>query len=348
MRSVWLLVASTALAGGYDKGFVVAEQGDAFQMKLKGAVFGRYEWVSAEDAAAEGGRDERQRFGLRAARLVMAGHAFTPRAQFKLHGDFAGASPKLLDALVDLEAVEGVLFVRVGQFKKPFGQQVFSGIPRLELTESGADVRAGPSGRDVGVMLHGSSKSPFEWGVGLFNGTGMGPTDDYSPAVAARVAYDHGGVSMYSEGDLKGGGPRFGAGLSGHYDLHATDDARPAAVTVGGDAVVKAYHAAVSGEVFDRRSVGAEGGDPKEDGRGFHVQASYTAFGWIGPAARFAAFTPDTGPNDTDQREIVVGANAYLFGHNLKLQADYTLLTKETGGEETTDRLLRAQVAMSF
>jgi hypothetical protein len=130
-------------------------------------------------------------FEIRQARLVLDGHLHGKNLKYRVQTDFGRGNPSLRDFLADAHLGAGV-WVRAGQWKRPFSRQFMASSGRLEIPERAITDRAFGTGRDIGVALHnGYEDSPaIEWIVGVWNGTGDAATaststhrsDDRHPA----------------------------------------------------------------------------------------------------------------------------------------------------------------------
>ena len=122
-------------------------------------------------------------FSARRVRLTLSGEIFK-NVSYKLQVD-AVKSPIVLDALVEFKLAPEV-GIRVGQFKVPFSQENLTSSSDLdtinrstpeEKLAPGRDI--GANGRDIGAALFGKY-SVLEYGLGVFNGSGIDRKDDNS------------------------------------------------------------------------------------------------------------------------------------------------------------------------
>ena len=339
---------------GYDKGFFLRSADDKFVLKIGARVQPRFTFEGLEGASDE------VNFMIRRARITFKGHAFTDDLTYKLQvGWDKGEIPALKDAIADYRLVDGVLQVRVGQYKKPFSRQQINSSGKLELVDRSITDKAYHTGRDIGVTLHNDyEKSPtVEYGVGVYNGSGdklvfTAPGDGsnvpgfFDPVVVARLGYNHGKLKGYSEVDFEGGEPRFGVAANAQTRLNA-DESDNAYIVVGGDTILKLYGFALSGAVFAGwAQTGGLYKDQVLESVGFHAQASYLIADMVAPAFRYARVMPEGADNDT--QEVLGGIGVYPFKHNFKIQADGGALIHDDPAGSTTDGLVRLQVQLEI
>ncbi len=353
---------------GYDKGFFISQSTDkgSYELKISSRIQ-TYWQLDSEDADPD--RVNKSAFEVRRARVTLEGHAHSEALGYKLQLDFGKGFVTLKDYYVDVEVADDV-FVRAGQWKRPFSRQQINSSGRQELVDRAITDKAFLTGRDIGVALHNNyEKSPdLEWAIGVFNGQGDGSkfagdadpmtgevTGSFTnvpsklrPVIVGRVGLNRGGIKGYSEADLEGGPLRWAAAASvwaeGDFD---GDDATRQQAEV--DGVVKVEGLSVSGAVFFAldRSVDDTGADVDGQVLGAHLQAG-KMFGRLQPAARYAIvkFLGDL-DGETDQHEVTVGLGWYRFKHDGKLQVDVGSRLGEGGG--LADHLVgRVQMSVGF
>lgn len=163
-------------------------------MQLSGYTQIRYQNQDAK-GAVDG-------FDIRRARLDLKGD-LSKEFGYRLQTDFAG-SPKLLDAYVDIKLFK-FLTVTIGQTKIPFSLEnitsdnAMESIDRSQVVEAlvarTKDVIGNQSGRDIGLQVGGSlikykNRYLFDYGIGVFNGSGINITDkNENKDVIGRLVY---------------------------------------------------------------------------------------------------------------------------------------------------------------
>ncbi|HYV46499.1 MAG TPA: porin, partial [Myxococcaceae bacterium] len=156
--------------------------------------------------------DTRMYMFLKQARLLMSGNISDTR--FKVQVGFAnedeakapspGVSIGLLDMYLDvpIKALGQNNFVRVGQYKVPFGLERLSDPQTVNFGERSISNLALRVGRDMGATFH-ASVGNFHGIAGVFTGGGRDVPERYLPEVlgvpmlSARFGYDNG---LYENG----------------------------------------------------------------------------------------------------------------------------------------------------
>jgi len=348
---------------GYDKGFFIKSDDGKYSLKITGRVQPFYNLTRTEGPP----KNFANSFEIRRARLVLEGNIHTKKLLYKMQTDFGKGFVTLKDYHFDVELAPEV-WLRAGQWKRPFSRQQINSSGRLEVTDRAITDKAFGAGRDIGVAIRNDyEKSPeLEWIFGVFNGTGDAaaitsttttdpmtmetttttglPTNvpkEFKPAVIARVGINRGGLKGYSEADLEGGPLRFGVAasvwLEGDFDENDKSNQK-----IEIDGVVKNEGLSASLGVYAMTDQDGEGVlDAANSLLGFHLQAGYMLVPkhWqvVGRYALVAdALAPDT--TARDQQEISVGGNYYGFGHDAKL--DFAVRLIKTGEAKFTDVVL--------
>jgi hypothetical protein len=322
---------------GYDRGFFVAADTDqgTFELKIQARVQSGLEATSR----IVGGEPDEERvnttaFLVRRARLTLSGHAFTKKLGYKFQSDFGRGFVTLKDFTIDVEAADGV-YVRTGQWKRPFSRQHITSSGNLDLVERSFTDREFRTGRDLGVAVHnGYEDSPeVEWAVGVFNGTGETPVlddargqfsnvpRDFLPVVVARAGVNHGGVKGYTEPDLEGGGLRWGAAASVWIEGDFDGGAGPVHQAQA-DVIVKNHGLSATAAAY-LSTVETDDGTELDD-LGAHVQVG-RVFGArtrrFNAAARYGILIPQAADDDPTH-EVVIGAGWLPYKHGAKLVAE--------------------------
>jgi hypothetical protein len=345
----------------YDKGVLLATEDGAFQLRVALRNQFRFELTRP----TEDGAETDSRMYIPRSRLQLEGHVFGKDTRYKAEAALGdrGSFGHLRDVYLEQRLVSSPVWLRVGQWKRPFNRQELVSDFASELNERAITAEFAGGGRDVGVAVHNDyEKSPdgLEWAAGVFNGFSGGadrpvisttceedPTTmeidcatpapsnfptDFSPAVVVRAGWNTGGIKGYSEGDLEGGPLRVAVGLAYKIDLadlgEGAEDSTADNLSHGleADALVK-----TSG--FDLQ-LGAylmkiKSGDAR---LAAFVQAGY----FVTPkraqvAGRFAIVQA---ADDREQLEARAAFNWYFQGHAWKLANDVGVL--QTTGEDPT------------
>jgi Phosphate-selective porin O and P len=177
--------------------------------------------------------DTRMYMFLKQARLLMAGNISDTR--FKVQVGFAnedeakapspGVSIGLLDMYLDvpIKALGQNNFVRVGQYKVPFGLERLSDPQAVNFGERSISNLALRVGRDMGATFHGSVGG-FHGIVGVFTGGGRDVPERYLPEVlgvpmlSARFGYDNGLYeNAFADPKKDVSGTKFAVNVDGVY-----------------------------------------------------------------------------------------------------------------------------------
>jgi hypothetical protein len=363
-------------AAGYDKGFYVRSDDDAFELKIQARVQARYTLEILEH-----GPDE-SHFAIQRARLTLAGHAFTPTLTYKFQSDFGRGFVTLKDFYANYQFTEG-LELRAGQWKRPFSRQQINSSGNLQLVDRALTDRNFGAGRDIGIVVHNDYESSpeFEYAFGVFNGTGEAPIfsgdvtgdvlvdpatgegeiidgqvtggsfsnvpDRFWPALVARVGYNSAEMKGYSEADLERGPLRVAVGASGMAGFDFDDDNQ--SVLLGEiDYALKVEGFSTTGGVYIASAQdGGSFSDRAFQRVGVHIQAGYLVAELLEPALRYGWIGNDG--DDNDQQEILAAISLYFFKHGFKWQTDGGLLLSEECVEgDCRDYRIRTQLQLAF
>jgi len=373
---------------GYDKGFFVEDSEGLFKLKINAWFQGRFAFESTEehvietdDATGEAAtlagteREEGYQFSLPRARLRLSGNVLSKRITYAFQTDFGKGDVVLKDYYGDIAFVPGRLHLRAGQWIRPFSRQQITSGGKLEMTDRAITDKGFGAGRDLGVAFHDDYEKspPFEWVLGVFNGTGekhwfepqlstddasgavtdVGSKSAYSnvpdrfhPMVVARIGYNHGGVVGYSEADLEGGPFRFSVGLDGLADFDL-DGGRDSNLRGGLDFLLKVHGASLSGAAYVMSLQDGAGFDDQAYAAwGAHAQAGYVFMGKVQPVVRYAILDPKEDENNT--QEILGGIAIYFFKHNVKWQTEAGGILREDAAGDLSDFVLRTQLQLGF
>jgi phosphate-selective porin OprO/OprP len=346
----------------YDKGLTFASDDEKFQLRVAFRNQLRFEAARPLDD----GEEWSSKFSAPRIRLQFEGHVFGKDNRYKLEfaaGD-RGSFGFVRDVFVEKKLVDKV-WLRLGQWKRPFNRQELVSDFSSEFNERAITAEFVGGGRDMGVAIHNDyEKSPegLEWALGVFNRFSGGsdrptatPTcttnattgavsctlpafstvpSDMSPAVVARVGWNHGGIKGYSETDLEGGPLRYAVGLSYKIDLAQLKAGDEESVSdnmshgVQADAHVKVQGFGLLAGVYLMKNKSADAE------MGYLAQAGY----FVVPkklqvAGRFALVTE---PEDISAIEARAAFNYFFQGHAWKIVTDAGF-TQDIGGESDDD-----------
>jgi hypothetical protein len=344
----------------YDKGVLFETEDGAFELKL--ALRNQFRFESTRPLEAN---EAASRFYVPRSRLQLEGHLFGEDTRYKVElglGD-RGSFGFVKDVYLD-RAIGGTpLWIRVGQWKRPFNRQEIVSDFASEMNERANTAEFVGGGRDLGVAIHNEyEKSPegIEWAFGVFNGFSGGsdrpqiattcteemmeidcatppPSNfpaDFGPALVGRVGWNHGGIKGYSEGDLEGGPLRFAVGASYKIDL-ADFSQENLSHGIQADAMIKASGLGVELGVYGMKLTSA----PLRVGA--FAQAGYFVMPRRAQVAARFAIAPTTG--DREQLEARAAFNWYWQGHAWKWSTDAGVLE-----EDDIDLQVRSMAQLTF
>jgi len=293
-------------------------------------------------------------FLVQHAELLFEGNVFRDRFEYRLLFDFV--DPQVLkDAFVQWRH-RNLIAVRVGQFKVPFGFQRYLRSTYYDFVDLSETMTAFSLERDVGLMILGRPMGGrLQYQLAVTNGAGAGRLNDNRDlAYTARVVAAPWGGLPDSEGDLVGQQrPLLSIGGAGYFNLAPTDvmartgnpqantdidnNGRVDNVEIWQGAVELRVHfrgAALQAELFRRLEHPGAGVADRTFG-GEYLQASYFVIPHFlavdGRVERtdlplYGATLAQRKASGDHVDGQTAGVSAFLHGHDLKFQADYTHL----------------------
>ena len=296
-------------------------------------------------------------FLIQHAELQFAGSVRERLFEYRLLFDFV--DPQYLkDAFVQWRHGNWIA-VRVGQYKLPFGFQRYLRSTYYDFVDLSETMTAFSVERDIGMMVLGRPLGGrLQYQLAVTNGAGAGKLNENRDlAYTARVVASPWGPLPDSEGDLVGRRrPLVSIGAAGYFNLVPTDvvlrtgnplansdldgNGRTDNVAVWQGNVELRVHfrgAALQAELFRRlEHPGADVAD--RTFRGEYLQASYFVIPhFLAVDARVERTDLPLYGTALAQRNAsghridgqTAGVSAFVRGHDLKLQADYTHLRTE-------------------
>jgi len=343
----------------HDYGFTLRSPNGRFGLTPHLRLQTIYAGVLASKGTADMGvAPDQSGFTLAHTELILEGQIWTRMLAYRLQLDPA-VSPTIRDAYVQIGPPHR-FGVRVGQFKVPFGLQRWTYEGELEFIDISAPMAAFSLEWDTGVMLVGRPLAGrIEYQFAVVNGTAAGqPNDNIDLAYAARIVAAPFGPLTPGEGDLAWHPrPRASFGVAGYYNLVPTDIL--ARTQLPGAAVNPNAITDQNGDGrIDNVAIWQGGAELKALWRGASLQAEYFAR-YEKPGGMYAARSYDgayaqagyfvirgrlqvvarIGSTDVPRygstpaqrlltgdhvNEQSAGVNAYVCGHRVKLQVDYT------------------------
>jgi len=361
--------------------FVIKSADGNSKLKVGGRVQVRYTYDGKEGIG--NGADDRSNFAIQRARLKLSGHLFTKKLRYKYQHDMGKGKVSPKDFWADYELVDKWVHVRAGQWKRPFSRQQINSSGKLEMTDRAITDKKFHGGRDIGIALHNNyEKSPeIEYVLGVFNGTGTSEIPHrFTPTLALRLGYNYGGIKGYSEGDMAGGGLRFGIGASALMNMDLDDDkSDDSAMLAEVDFILKIAGFSTSGAFYLAQTDGKAALDGSDQtrmlgdkdirkGMGFHAQMGYMISKTYQPVVRYSmvmydkydALKEEDDPNDKDKviivddarakasySELAVGFAWYFHKHKVKWQTEFAM-TDEKDDDKDGDMVVRSQLQLAF
>jgi hypothetical protein len=366
-------------------GLVFRSPGDRFLLRPGLRLQALYEADLAATGPADAARPNSSAFALTHAELLFEGHVFSPRLEYRFELDFAETLPQIAkDAFMQWRFGRSVA-VRVGQFKVPYGLETQYWNALLEFVDVSQATAAFTLGRDVGLEIVGRPLAGrLQYQVAAFNGP-RGPCprnidglrcDEVDLAYAARVVAAPFGPLPAHEGDLAGEArPLLSVGVSSAYLLLPTDVRARSAVPnapIDVDQDDRVDNVGVLQGAVELRalwrgaSLQAEWLGRREDpGAGAPTRSYFGVYGQAGyfVIAHHLQLVARVGRTDlplyglsaadrllrgSETTEEVGGVNAYLRGHDVKIQVDYTHSSSSDAQSAPTVQRIRAAVQMAF
>ena len=368
-------VTFTAAPG---KGLTVGV-GDLFSLSLRTRVQVR------DTVVVQEGQPTTNELNVRTIRLWLQGHMLTRDLQYAFQLAFVGNDPDadlpnpILDAWVEYVRLRD-LKIRVGQFFVPLDRARTTWELAMQLPDRAQVLTELSLDRDVGIQLSSTdlfgAHGILGYSLGVFGGEGKNRLGGAAVGflyVARLVVTPFGPFDDYLEGDLQRlRRPRLAIGIGGAYN-QSTNRPRSTtgkALTLGtfdyghaaADLVFKIAGFSIMAEVLYRQArqgslTGIVDGQPvrqwSRSAVGWLVQAGMMVHSRVELVARYDDLRP-LGQTDPELiataaatgKELGGGVNVFVYGHALKVQADYQHLFGESirGGRHA----LHVQLEASF
>jgi hypothetical protein len=336
----------------YDNGFKLESDDGKFEVKLQFRNQVRFQ----SDRATEDGSQFLNHFEVPRTRLQAEGHVFSDATRFKAElgmGD-AGSYAGVKDVFIEHRVSPAPVFVRAGQWKRPFNRQEMVSDFASQFNERSIENELAGGGRDLGVAVHNDYEKTaegIEWVFGVFNGFSGGrdrpiipsvcatsPTGsvtcvngratnvptDFGPTFVARAGWNSAHAKGYSEADIEGGPLRYS--IAAAYKIDLANFAKHGEPSLADnlshglelDWNIKNNGFSFSGGVVMMKLKSA---DPQY---GLVVQPGLMVVPKHAEiAARFALTTDD---DDRDRLEALGAFNYYVHGHRMKIATDFGIL----------------------
>ena len=275
---------------------------------------------------------------IKRARLGVKGKApdaLSPQfpVNYKLLGEFAGSSAKLLDAVVNIK-FNPLLQVQVGQFKYRF---TISGYRLAKIKDMGMITRpeiiknialklgqTGGSYRDIGFKIHGEQKGDVTYGYSLeiLNGSGPNTADENNGKTTIATVYVKANVIG---GQLSGSGSYF----TGKDDPEGSDFDE-SGWTIGAE-----YY---NGPIWLRSEyvqATYEGAGSDVEPNGWYFQAAYDVMKELQVLGRYGMADKDSNASDMQMSTFDIGAN-YRVNKHATVSLNYLMRDADDSYSEYT------------
>jgi hypothetical protein len=311
--------------------------------------------------------DNNNDFFIARTRLKAAGAIFDVAkyyAEIKLDnvGRFAReVNAQVENAWLDFPVAQD-LNIRVGLYDAVFSRNALTSDSKLLLMDRSLIkdglTALGLADNTIGVLVHGRpGEGRFEYSAGIFDNL------QFEQATSPTARQADGAMSMARAGvhlldpATPGGYADFqstylgqGERLSLAANVAFLSKAREGTkeydlIGWGGDLFFSKGPVTIEAE-YDRFIEDMKTPLPNVSGEGWFAQGGYLFHPKIELAFRYQELDPDRNLAGNKVRWTSVGLNVYLRGHNLKVQAEYTLKREE--GVQIKNNLLQVQLQLDF
>lgn len=358
------------------KGFTAATADGDYMLHIGGYGQLIYRYTDFDSKAT----DDKSDFDIRRFKLVLNGNVVDKKFGYRFSGDISSGF-RTEDVILSY-AFGAPLKVQVGQFKPPQARQELTGASKQLFPERSLANDTFNLGRDQGLQASGSCAAKrVEYRLGLFNGNGPNiGNPDNRHMVTGRLdinplgAYAMDEAGWTSDKPLLNVGGSFAWNKIGANDvgnkfstdntvmgaaLNLDDAATAAAFTAnyGSELTWLLWTANVNAtwmgasfaaEYYDLNADPDQGSDWDADG--YYVQAGYQVIpNKLELAARYSEIESEDANASAkfDKSETQLGANYYFAKHNLKVQADYTMVNDDLK-KDSDDNIFRLQAQFFY
>jgi phosphate-selective porin OprO/OprP len=349
---------------GYKQGVYIKTTDDRFSVKLNVRTQGFFSYEVLED------QENTTTFKVRRARVLLGGNVYYPWMKYFTQITLEGGSAALRDAYIQATYFDWAE-PKIGQYKVPFDREFLISGFDLELIERSIVSNTFSLQRDIGIEVSGELlRDQLAYSVGMFNGSGANQNNvNQKFMYVGRVVYTPFGPYPYSQGALDTPAtPKLAVGVAGAYlpglkpgerktlagPLGNTNivPVKSDVYELTADLAFKYQNFSFEGS-YDFRNIDPNKPAPfgQEQAQGFYFQGGY----FLIPkkfqlAARYAWVDPDN-PNQKDdnkQQEYTGGVSYYMYGHLLKMQANYSYFRNQSTNGYLDDHLVQAMITLTF
>lgn len=345
----------------YDGGFYVKTDDDSFSLRVNGFGQARYTFFEPEKGKSN------HNFDVALARIAFSGHIFDPRVSYFMQYEAStfGNSNRVsaLDWWMKY-SVTPDFALQAGRFILPYSRQFYTHPGNLLFSDLSAADYAFNLQRAIGTHA-GGKIGPVSFDGALTNSIralDAGGQQNFGDELAwlGRVEIDILDPYGYLESSpTPVSAPQLSIGAAGAFN--PIDEASTFQNVLPGDRTTNATLDA--GFRWDRFSLQAAGhfrhnnfkavGRKSGEDWGYYAQAGFYLVPerWeLSGRVSGVDFARSNNPNVRgDIMEYTAGLNYYLYGHNVKLQMDYSFIDTDTfSGGNRGDHLLRVQTQFLF
>ncbi|HXE96476.1 MAG TPA: porin [Dongiaceae bacterium] len=388
------IVTSSPVKYKLGEGFNFTSSDGKFSSSIGASYQVRYTLMDLDDAndTATKHAQDFSKFELRRIKLLFNGYAYSPDLTYKMSINFANIAGGttsngglLEETWMNYRLYDEVQF-RFGQDKVQFGRQFITPSTALQFTEQSVVSAAFAPGYDTGLAIHGKvAGGLFNYSVAGLGGVGQNTfrttTDN---AFAARITANPLGDMKYSEADLDTSvKPLVSVGANFYRDTIFIGETNNLGFTKSagwygiGSPLMTATQKFSAGEPLDFNTFGVDtafkwqglsvtgeylAGEAKGQvskhklrAEGFYAQAGYFVIpNKVELAYRYSYLDPNRDASNDHWVENAAAVSWYINKHNLKLQADYTNVHKQSaiastsGNNATDDQQVRVQAQILF
>ena len=349
---------------GYKKGAYIKTTDDRFSVKMNVHTQGAFSYEVQED------QENTTTFKVRRARLLFGGNVYYPWMRYFTQITLEGSNTGLRDAYIEATYFDWAQ-PKIGQYKVPFDREFLTSAFSLQLIDRSIVSNTFSLQRDIGIEISGKLlQDQLAYSVGMFNGSGANQNNvNQKFMYVGRVVYSPFGPVPYSQGALDTpASPKLSIGVAGAYlpglkpgerktlagPLGNTNivPVKSDVYELTADLVFKYQNFSLEGS-YDFRNIDPNKSTPfgQEQAQGFYLQGGY----FLIPkkfevAARYAWVDPND-PNQKDdnkQQEYTGGLSYYMYGHQLKLQANYSFFRNQNPTGHLDDHLVQGMMTLAF
>ena len=356
------------------KGITVQTEDGRYKAQVGGRLQARYE--NLDDDGAE---DTESNFRIRRMKFWLQGNVFSKNLTYKWQQNFGGGDSVLEDAYFKYKVADP-FSLSIGQFKPAQGRQELTSSGSQLFVDRSLANETFNLGYDLGLQASGQFMDKrLEYRLGVFNGNGpnqSNPDDNHmlagrldinpfgafkmdEPSFNEKKVLVNIGASFATEtmsgndmGEIDGSNDTLDKALN----IDSIDDT--AFTTAFGEELdwtlyTLNLHAKYSGLTFGSEYFTLNA-DPKVgadwDADGYYIQAGYQILPkQLEVAARYSAIesTDAAAYTKFEKNETTLGVNYYFDKHNLKVQADYSMIEDDRSAN-SDENLFRLQAQVIF